>query len=171
MNNKERQQIMDDTVNPNYKQGSKVAVKFIYFALLIITAVVGVFIYWAVQPTDILNIKNSPFPTRTIREHPTAGGVIILTVDFCKNVDIDGKLRVSYVSDSREIFLPIGDERGHTGCAQVELPVIIPKDIPADTYKIKFRATYDINPLKQDVIEEFESKPVEVVPNTPTNDK
>lgn len=136
--------------------------KFAFAALALVALAVGLMIYWGTANTQVLNIKNAPFPTRTIRDHPTAGGVVILDVDYCKEIDTEGDLRMSFVSASREIFLPVSKERGPKGCNKTEVPVLIPKDIPADTYKVKFRITYDINPLKQNVIQEFESQPVVV---------
>jgi hypothetical protein len=119
-------------------------------------------LFWSYQPTNVLDIHNAPFPVRTIREHPTANGVVILKVDYCKNIDVEGRLRLSFVSQTREIFMPASRERGPVQCAEVEVPVLIPKDIPPDTYKVKFRVTYDINPLKRQVLQEFESKPVTI---------
>jgi hypothetical protein len=136
--------------------------KVIIGALVLIAIGIGVVLTWAFQSSDVLIVNNSPFPTRTIRDHPTAGGVVILDADYCKKQDITGKMRTSFVSSSREVFLPLADERLEVGCKRQEVPIIIPKELPPDTYKIKFRATYDINPLKQNIPVEFESRPVEI---------
>jgi len=151
-------------VNPNDGPTTRdrVFVKFAGLALAVAALCVATLLFWGAQSTTILDIHNAPFPTRTIREHPTAGGVIILDTDYCKTRNLDGDLRVSFVSASREIFLPITKERGAVGCHKSEIPVLIPKDIPADTYKIKFRVTYDVNPLKRNITQEFESQPVVV---------
>lgn len=134
--------------------------KFALGALLLTAVVIVLMFFWATDNSKVLDIKNAPFPTRTIREHPTAGGVVILDVDYCKNRNIEGDLRMSFVSASREIFLPMTKEKGPKGCTKTEFPVLIPKEIPADTYKIKFRVDYDLNPLKQNVREEFETQPI-----------
>lgn len=140
----------------------KVLSKIAYVALALSAIAVGILIYWASANTKVLDIHNAPFPVRTIREHPTAGGVIILKVDYCKTRDINGSLRMSFVSPSREIFLPVTTERGPKGCNKTEVPILVPKEIPADTYRIKFRVTYNINPLKGNIVQEFESQPVVV---------
>lgn len=145
-----------------------VLTKFAFVALLLIGLAIGLMFYWGTQNGPVIDVKNAPFPTRTIREHPTAGGVVILSVDYCKTREIEGDLRISFVSPSREIFLPITRERGPKGCNKSEVPILIPKDIPADTYKIKFRILYDINPLKQNVEESFESQEV-IVDESVTN--
>jgi hypothetical protein len=130
--------------------------------LFIIACFVAVFAYWSTSERDVLKVNNAPFPVRTIREHPTADGVIILKADYCKLVDVEGRTRISFFSQSREVFLPLSRERGETGCNVVEVPVLIPSDLPAGNYRIKFRVVYQVNPLKE-VVEEFESKPFEVV--------
>lgn len=125
---------------------------------------VALMLSWASADTTPLEIKNAPLPTRTIREHPTAGGVIIMKADYCKHTNAQGDLRVSFVSESREFFQPLVKEQGPKGCQNVEFPVLIPIDLPPGTYRVKFRVTYDLNPLKQNVIQEFESQPVVVDP-------
>jgi len=150
---------------------SKLVNKAIVAALVVSMLALFVILRWAVADETPLEIKNSPFPTRTIREHPTAGGVIIMTADYCKHTNATGRLRVSFVSSSREIFQPVVDERGPKGCNKTEFPVLIPKDIPPDTYKVKFRATYDLNPLKRNITQEFESQPVVVNPTTATSER
>lgn len=145
--------------------------KLVVTALVIVAICLGIILSWALSSDDVLEVKEVPIPTRTIRDHPTAGGVVILNVDYCKKVEIEGTLRVSYVSATREVFLPIGKERAPKGCQKIELPILIPKDIPADTYEIKLRAVYNLNPLRQGIVEEFKSSSVVVDPTVPTNDR
>lgn len=145
---------------------SKVANYLVIGALAVIAIALGILLYWASASEQILEVKNEPFPVRTIREHPTAGGVVFIKVDLCKNTDIEGKTRISFVSKSREIFLPQSHEEMDEGCFVREIPILLPLDIPADTYKVKFRLEYKLNPLKQQVVDEFESKEFAVDPVT-----
>ncbi len=145
-------------------KSSKWLNRFILLALLIIAIGLGVIFRWSFEDTNVLVVKNSPFPVRTIRAHLQDNGVVILNADYCKNLDITGKLRMSFVSTSREVFLPLADERGPKGCNKVDIPVIIPKDLIPDTYKVKFHVIYDINPLKQNIASDFESKEFTVYP-------
>lgn len=154
--------LTEPQVPPKPSRGSKVMNKIVGTALLVVAITLGLFFYWATANTDVLKVNNEPFPTRTIRNHTVAGGVIVLEVDFCKNLDVNGDLRISFVSLSREVFLPETREDNEKGCRKEEVPILIPKEIPPDTYVVKFRATYDINPLKQDVLQEFESLPFEI---------
>jgi hypothetical protein len=149
----------EPNVMPPVATTSKWITKLAFLGLAVIALTMGVFAYWAAETGDPLTITNAPFPVRTIRQEPTPDGVLILTVDYCKNSNVPGKVRTSFVSATREVFLPVGEEHLPKGCHKnVEVPVIIPKDLLPDTYKIKFRTTYNINPLKSEVVKEFESR-------------
>lgn len=137
---------------------SKIIYKVIFGALAAAGIALAVVLGWGFQSTEVLEIKNSPFPTRIMRDNQTNSSIVILDTDFCKHQDIKGLVRVSFVSKTREEFLPISDEDGKVQCKRIDVPIVVPKALPADTYKIKFRVTYDINPLKRDVPVEFESK-------------
>ncbi len=140
--------------------------KLVVAAMVLVFAALIVLFHWAIVDENVLVVKNSPFPVRTIREHPTANGVVLLNVDLCKNTDAKGSVRTSFVSETREVFLPLAEENIPKGCFNRELPVLIPKDLAPDTYKIKFRVTYDLNPLKKGIVDEFESKEFTVDPVT-----
>lgn len=137
----------------------------IIIGFLVLTAmVIGLLLSWALTKEDPLVVNNSPFPTRSVRPNAEANGVIILTVDFCKNTDKSGEVRTSFVSQTREVFLPLAKEHMEKGCRKEELPVLIPKDLPADNYKLKFVARYNLNPLKTAVPITFESQEFHVNP-------
>lgn len=145
-------------------QATKNINKVVVGALIVIALCVGLFLKWSIEGSDPLVIKNSPFPTRSIRTHAQPEGVIILTVDYCKNTDLKGEVRTSFVSESREVFMPLAHEQLDRGCRKREIPVLIPKDLPADDYKLKFIVRYDINPLKRQVPAQFESRVFHVDP-------
>ncbi len=149
---------IDEPEQPS--NSTKAINKFVVLALIVIAMGIGVILNWSLQSDNVITLNKQPIPTRTIREHPTAGGVVILTIDMCKNVAVEGVARMSFVSESREIFLPNGPERTPQGCRVVEFAVLIPKDIPADTYRIKIRTVHDVNPLKRGIVNEFFSTPV-----------
>lgn len=147
---------------------SRLGVKFMYLALVICALAIMLLGYWATESENVLEVKNSPFPTRTIRHHTAPHGVVFLGVDLCKHKDLKGEVRTSFVSDSREIFQPLSQEKFSVGCQRREIPIMIPIDLEPDTYKIKFRVTYDINPLKNDKDVFVESQEFVVDPSSPT---
>lgn len=151
----------DITAAPVEEQtrGQKIAKWGVYIALALIALGVGVLLFWAFQSNKVIKVNNEPFPVRTIREHPTANGVVILKLDFCKLQDVEGDLRISFINQSNEIFLPLTRERAEPGCKITEFPIIIPSNVQPGEYRVKFRIFYDINPLKQQVQNEFTSQP------------
>lgn len=154
--------VIPDPEKPSTR--SKVANIAVLIALAVIAVGLGVLLYWASANEKILEVKNEPFPVRTIREHPTGGGVVFLKIDLCKHTSQEGSIRTSFVSPSREVFLPKSTERLEEGCFVREIPVVIPLDLQPDTYKVKFRVEYKLNPLKQNVFNEFESREFVVDP-------
>lgn len=135
-----------------------------YTAYIVITLsilIALVFGYWVSQDEDVLEIKNQPTPVRTIREHPTANGVIILLVDYCKRTSAVGEVTTSFVSPATEIFLPTYVDKQDPVCQKTEVPVLIPPQVVPGTYHIHYRVEYKINPIKQSVIE-FDSQPFEI---------
>jgi hypothetical protein len=121
----------------------------------------GVLVYWAVSNNDVLEVKNSPVPVRTITPNPTADGVVFLKIAYCKKVKAEGKVRLSFVNQSREVFVPISIDRQDPVCKTAEIPITIPHEIVPAEYHIHFRITYQVNPLKV-VTEEFDSLPFKV---------
>lgn len=137
---------------------TRVINKFVLLALIVIAISLGVIMKWSFESSTPLVVKNSPFPTRGVPPTPSANDVIVLDIDYCKNTNKQADVRASYVSASREIFMPIVREQYDKGCFRQDIPIIIPKDLPADTYKLKFTARYNLNPLKQNVEVTFESQ-------------
>lgn len=147
----------------------KIVTKIAYLALGVIAAAIGLILYWSFQDEKVITVNNEPFPVRTVREHATANGVVILKVDFCKHYNLDGDLRVSFVNTDHEVFLPVTRERSEKGCKVTEFPIIVPTVIEKGHYKIKFRATYDLNPIKRNIVDEFLSKDFLIDEDTATD--
>lgn len=143
----------------------KWATRLTYAALVLVAITIGVFLKWSFQTNNIISVKNEPFPVRTIGKTAEANGVIILKVDFCKNVNTQGDLRMSFVSQDREVFLPLAVEKNPKGCRITEVPVIVPSGLPDGDYQVKFKVVYNLNPLKQGVTDEFTSQKFHVGSN------
>lgn len=125
--------------------------------LLMIGAVLvcgGLSIYWLYANDDVLDVKNAPFPVQTIEQNGEE--ILLLKVDYCKNTNTTGDVRVSFVSTSAEIFLPMSKEKQPRACVNTDLPIVVPKNLPPDEYHIHFRATYQVNPFKT-VVSQFDS--------------
>lgn len=130
-----------------YKNTARV----VYSLLAIIIVGFITVLYWEFQPAEVVKLNRPITVTPPILQ---AGGYATISVDLCKLQDIKGSTRVSYISVSREIFQPMGQEQLAKGCHIQQIPIIIPKDTPNDTYQLRFRTTYQINPIRT-VVEEY----------------
>ena len=146
---------------------SKVINWLIAGALVVIGLSLAILLSWATADENVIHVNNEPFPVRTIRNHPGPGGVVFLNIDLCKTANIEGTLRTSFVSNTREVFLPLANEEMDEGCFVREIPVAIPSDLEPDTYRVKFHVRYSLNPLKQAVVDEFKSSEFTVNPRDP----
>lgn len=133
-------------------------------SLILLGLIISIFLYWMFQPTDVLEIKNSPVPSRIVDDPQGNGKILILKINYCKKVKATGTVRPSFVSKSSETFLPsykddqpVQCNGGNTGAESVDLSIFIPKDLPPDKYKVKYRIIYKVNPLKSSEPVEFES--------------
>lgn len=135
---------------------SRVWAWFAGIGLMLTAFGVGIMLFWAFASEDVLTIKNSPFPSRVVANQTDK--YVVLDTDYCKNQDIRGKLRISFVDDTQEVFLPVVDEKLPKGCTTNSIPIALPESLKAGNYKVKFRATYSVNPLKQNIVVEFESR-------------
>lgn len=136
----------------------------VYFALIILAFAIGIFLYWQLAASDVLEVKNNPVPVRSIRPHPSEDGIVFLKVDYCKKVKANGVIRTSFISSTREYFFPVSHDREDPSCNITEVPVPVPHEVQPGIYHVHFRITYQVNPLKT-VVEEFDSRSFEVVPS------
>lgn len=116
----------------------------IRISLAIITLAIGTVIYWQYQPSTVLTAIQ-PFRVSEVADR----SLVILEANYCKKINTTGSVRISFVSSSTEFFTPMAAENMPTGChSNLKLPVLIPSDLPAGSYYVKFNATYRINPIK-----------------------
>lgn len=136
-----------------------------FVALGISLIIIGLFAYWAAAKDDVLTIKNDPVPFRTIRPKAKADGIVFLKIDYCKNVGATGRVMASFVSQSRLVLLPVVVDNQPPQCRNAEVPIPIPHDIAPGKYRLHYRIIYNVNPLKTDIVEEFDSQEFEIEAN------
>lgn len=134
----------------------KIVVLLLYAGLSAATIMAAVLLYWTLVTPRVLTVNNGPVPVRPTTQ--AADQLVFLNVNYCKNVKVTGTVRRTLVSKTVRIVLPIQTDNGPTGCTQVDVPLLIPKQIAPDTYTVHIEVTYQVNPLKQ-VIETIDSQP------------
>lgn len=141
---------------------TKLLNKLAVIAIIVAAIGIGVFLKWSFQSQEVLKVNNEPFPVRIIKDESGKEQLVMLKVDFCKLQQAEGQLRTSYFNERQEMFLPISRERSEKGCVVTELPVAIPHGILPGEYRVKFRTVYKLNPVKQEVVNEFVSQSFKV---------
>lgn len=137
------------------EQNEKKVNWFLYAALIVVAACVGLMIYWLNEPDDVLTIKG---PVTVQPKHAQKHGAVILKLDFCKNVSVPGVVERRLVSDKTQIISAKMEDASPKGCHDnVEIGVGVPEQASPDTYHFEYTATYKVNPLST-VVEEFRSE-------------
>ncbi len=151
------------TEGRRYGRSSQLLQVFGYTGLVLTAFIVGLFLFWSYQPTDILTIKNDPVPVKPT-EVDAGEGIVYLNTDFCKNRKATGVTRVFLVGETKgqkpEISWPL--DTTPPQCLKTDVPLHIPASAQTDTYHAVFEITYQVNPLKKQVVT-FHSRSFSVV--------
>lgn len=134
---------------------------FAYLGLGVCLAVIGLFLYWAVYPYDVLKIYNNPVPVepRQVR----ASQLILLKPDFCKMSNVKGTVIMYLVLETKEVVLPSFTDSSEARCEVTGLPVLVPKDLEKGRAHIRFVIRYHVNPIRVET-EVFASQDFEIIP-------
>lgn len=140
--------------------------RFLYIVSSIIIAVAilvsVVLFYWTVlQPSQIYSVKDNRISI--VPPVSTAGSTVEVKFSFCKLIDIDGIITRSFVGEGTEIPGVTKPENVGKACINdISSPIPIPPQISPGEYRIKYVASYHLNPIKN-VEETFYSEPFKIV--------
>lgn len=132
------------------------------FVLLLAFMSVGVFYYWTFFPDKILEVKELPVPV-TKPQNIESGRILILKFDYCKHADVKGIVESSLVSDRNVVILPSYKEETPVGCKKIDAPMILPYTVITQKYHVHYKITYQVNPIRE-VVVEFDSAEFELLP-------
>lgn len=122
---------------------------------------IGIVFYWYIVPYSILEIKNSPVPV--VPKEVNGLRYVTAIFDYCKNVEVEGKIEIALVSDKTKLELPSSHETTKKGCkSDFEVPLPIPPHASTDTYHYHYIVTYKPNPLRTIVVE-FDTEAFKVI--------
>lgn len=144
---KDNSETVTDVVKPSYFLGRSIYAVSLAVLLVAISTLL-VFYYWAIQSTNVLTIKDNPVPVE--RKIVKSGDVQIVNFNFCKNLNIEGSVEWSLVSNKIVILLPSYKDRSPKSCRQnARKPIILPLITNTDdAYHFHYVITYRINPIK-----------------------
>jgi hypothetical protein len=122
---------------------------------------VGLIVFWSLAPDQVIEIKHLPVPviTKTV----SSDQVMIQRYDLCKVADARGKVERTLVSSVAAVALPTITDTLNEGCIQdAAVPTLLPPQARPDRYRLHYKVTYTLNPLKT-VVQEWDSEPFQVI--------
>lgn len=146
---------------------------FIIYLLLVFMAagsmVCFVLLYWMLWPYPLpLVVKNYSFTTPLHVETPTvhAGDVLAFDFDYCKNVDVPGKVYRTFI-DGQTVGMVPKDGNLPVGCNNtVSRGTVIPDTIEPGRYFLVVEVDYQVNPIRTIAVkyatEYFQVVPVDI---------
>lgn len=149
----------------NYRQLStktKLINGAVYFALGAASVGMIVLACWSFTGRDAMTFEPDVVPVKP--EQVRVGESVTMNLNFCKHTDAPGRVVRRLVSDRTEILAPTVNEAFESGCYEdLQVPVPIPAQVAPGMYHFNYRITYTTNPLHRGIVEEFNSKPFEVI--------
>jgi len=115
--------------------------------LLLLSIVVFTVGFWLLYPYKTIEFKNNVFPVINENRTVSRGDRLRYEVDACKYTDIVPILKKYFVDG---VIYEVTESFGAVdrGCRKTIVDVYVPRAIPVGTYKMKFIAKYQVNPIK-----------------------
>lgn len=130
----------------------------VYTICLIAAGLVSILIYWSLESTEVLDVKNA-----TVTQTPKAtvyDGLkvrpdiakpdekVFISLDYCKLKSVHGDVIARLVGEEFITRLTWPNDSSPAGCVINDVGITIPKKIDSDIYYVEFQVEYHINPQK-----------------------
>lgn len=142
------------TIRLAYLVIASISIVVFYIAYLVVT--------WSYQSDNVIDIKQ---PIEVKGEPVAKDSIVILKIDYCKRIDTKGVVERKLVSDRAEYLFPTTKDATEAECGKIEAPTllpVLPVGATPGVYHIEYIVTYDINPLKTGIVEEFKTEEFKV---------
>lgn len=148
------------TITPIPKPSSfQIIIRWVLYACIALSIMVAlVFLFWSLQSTTVLEIKNDRDGKGQVIGVPIrpatnkAGEFEILTVDYCKHQRASGTVVLRLVGQKSIIRIPWPDDKQDPRCLKADVPIAVPPYAVNDEYYFDFQINYSINPIKEQVV-------------------
>lgn len=135
---------------PKPTRGARV-LRSILYGIMCLAVIMGlVFLFWSVQSSNVLEVKNSPFPVRP----PVVSNsdAIFVRISYCKHSSAKGAVVARLIGKRSIIRLPWPEDTQAARCFDQEVPIPIPAYATDDVYYFQFDVTYQVNPIKTQTV-------------------
>lgn len=134
---------------------------FAYAVLVSATALLALYIYWALESPAVLDFKDKNVKATIVdnalvyREIPIRPSVVhnneavFMRLNYCKLKSVHGDVIARLVGEKfiRRITWP-QDDNTKESCTNLEVSIPIPENSEDDKYHVEFQVDYHVNPLK-----------------------
>jgi hypothetical protein len=131
----------------------KFAYKIMYIIAGIIIlssiALVGTLIFWKIYPYEPLKINTQPL--RVLTKEVRGGDILIYEIDYCKLSDRTVRISRSFI-DGITFSTPDFRTKNLLGCRTSFVSIEVPPTLPAGKYYLKIDYTYQVNPIREVVV-------------------
>lgn len=122
-------------------------IHYFSFITIFFAFILGIYILFLLfYPLKPIVFLNSPFPVKT--QVVKRGMPLIYTVSHCKYITAKANVSISFVN-SLQYTLPPIEPSVPKGCNNRDImTIIVPKDLPPNTYHLNITVTEFVNPFR-----------------------
>lgn len=137
-----------------------------FFVLALGVCIIGLLYFWSFTPYKILSVQNAPVPIQPPTLASAANTTIIATTKLCKTTDIIPTVTRTIVGSGVVLMTPsYPGVLNSPGCVTLRQAIILPDFLPAGSYHIHWRVAYNVNPIRQ-VVVQYDSQTFQVTKAT-----
>lgn len=124
----------------------------VYTVIFLDSAVLVTGLFLAFVPVDVLHFRQPQAQILNDGKSVLAGQAVVYEVQYCKQLDIPAVTTKALVGDVN-YPLPVGRSNVPTGChTAINRSTLIPVGVPSGTYHLELTFTYQVNPLRSQVV-------------------
>jgi len=129
----------------------KILYRLSVVALTIMYIALAIWLYWSLAPYKTITYLNDPFPVTpgeplTIKQ----GEELTYNLHYCKYTDdMPIELHKEFVDG---IIYEAADQKAlitGQGCGEIDVPVLIPVNLPPGEYRLRITVIYKVNPIRK----------------------
>lgn len=117
---------------------------------ILITSILFYLIYLLIFPITPFKLFG-PDPVKT--KKVIAGQLLIYTTRYCRYIDGKGVVNRSLVDSLIYVLPEVPSLNQPKGCGTKDIIMTIPKDVPSGKYHVHIKGTFQVNPIRNYVVE------------------
>ncbi len=120
-------------------------------------------LFYPIKPFEVFG----PYKVKT--KVVIAGQPLIYTANYCRRMDGPGTVSRTLNDGLVYVLSESPVLNANQGCKAQDIKIIVPKDVPSETYTMHIKATFKVNALRNYVVE-VDTEPFDVINATEAAD-